>query len=105
MVMGVNMGIIFIYVQNPKKALETLLYVFKEQLMFGYTFNKMIVKHSDGCRLIIQGTVDQVFKSGISKSIEYKDVIIFHHSFTTDILNETKINRKILLLDDMLSIF
>lgn len=70
---------IFMRVLNPKQALETLLYAFKNQMNLGKKKLTFTLKHQDGFKNYCTGTVDEVFKSGFVKDIEYCDLLLLEH--------------------------
>jgi len=73
------MATIFMRVLNQPRALETLLYVFKNQMKWGKKHLTFTLKHSDGYKEWCKGSIDEVFKHQIMKDIEYGDLILLEH--------------------------
>lgn len=73
------MGNIFMRVLNEKIALETLLYVFKNQMKWGKKNLTFTLKHRDGYKEWCGGSIDEVFKNHILKDIEHGDLLLLNH--------------------------
>lgn len=73
------MANIFMMVNNQPAALETLLYVFKNQMELGKKLLVLTIKHRDGYKEYCRGGVDKVFMSGMLRDIECGDLILLEH--------------------------
>ena len=66
-------------VQNELMALETLLYVFQNQMELGKSKLTLTLKHRDGVKEFISGNIDRVFKSDLIGEIETGDMVLLEH--------------------------
>jgi len=73
------MAEIFMRVLNPNTALETLLYVFKNQMNLGRKKLCVVISSLDGMMDWSVGSIDTVFKSDILQSTRQGDLIILEH--------------------------
>ena len=73
------MAMIFIRVSNRAKALETMLYVFKNQMNLGTKSLIFTMKHRDGYREYCRGSVDDIFKNEMMVDIEQGDLLLLEH--------------------------
>lgn len=73
-------------VQNEIMALETLLFVFQNQMELGKNKLSLTLKHKDCTKDYVIGNIDKVFKSDVIEEIESGDMILLEHfdSFRTD---------------------
>ncbi len=66
-------------VLNEPKALETILYVFKNQMKLGKKNLTLTLKHRDGYKEWCRGSIDEVFKHHVVKDMEYGDLVLLEH--------------------------
>ena len=74
------MATIFMRILNKACALETLLYVFKEQMNLGQRHLVLTLKHRDGFSEYIKGNIDTVFNSELAGEIEFGDLVLLEHT-------------------------
>ncbi len=73
------MASIFMRVLDQQKALETLMYVFQNQMKLGKHVLTFTFKHRDGFKEWCRGSIDEVFKGELVKDIEYGDLVLLEH--------------------------
>ena len=66
-------------VLNVKTALETLLYVFQNQMEMGKKSLILTLKHRDGYVEYCRGNIDSVFKNELVGDIECGDLLLLEH--------------------------
>jgi len=89
------MGSIFMRVNNPVNALETLLYAFKNQIELGKRHLSLTIKHRDGINSFSIGTVDEVFNGNVVKDIELGDLVLLEHTNDTYIKNHMHLSTRL----------
>jgi hypothetical protein len=67
------------HINSEKTALETLLHSFRFQMGSGYRLMALSLKHPDGTRQWIRGSLDNVFRGDIIADMEYHDLIVLEH--------------------------
>ncbi len=73
------MATIFMSVLNELMALESLIYVFRNQMELVKIKLSLTLKHKDGHRDYSFGNIDKVFKSELIGEIECGDMILLEH--------------------------
>ncbi len=73
------MASIFMRVLDERAVLETLVYVFKNQMRLGKKHLTFTLKHRDGYKEWCRGSIDEVFKHHVVKDIEYGDLVLLEH--------------------------
>jgi hypothetical protein len=82
------MASILLRVKNPKTYLESLIYVFQNQMILGHKILGLTIKYKNGERHWLRGNVDSIFKSSCLKNLEYGDLILLEHgTYYTQIIS------------------
>ena len=84
------MATILMRIRNEKTYLESLLYVFQNQMKLGHNILSLTIKYKDGERTQMGGTIDSIFKSPIISNLEYGDLVLLEHgNSVTDVCAHT----------------
>ncbi len=78
-VLVIEVANIFMNVSNQSRAVETLLYVFRNQMGMGKKSLTLTMKHRDGYKEFCRGSIDKVFKDEMVGDIEYGDLLLLEH--------------------------
>ena len=70
---------IFMNVSNQSRAVETMIYVFRNQMSMGKKSITFAMKHRDGYGEFCSGSIDKVFKDKMIGDIEYGDLLLLEH--------------------------
>lgn len=77
--MGVSMALIIVRANETRTALESILHVLKLQFDMGHKILTLNIKHRDGTREWLRGSLDTVLKSDNMLGVEYRDLIMLEH--------------------------